>query len=123
MPLRAEVRVRAQHLVRRHVLGDADHGVDARVHGLVDRVDGEARRDEDERRVRAGLVDGVGDRVEDGDALDVLAALARRDAGDEVRAVRPVAQAVEAALASRSGPATTRRVSLSTMIATSSWLP
>ena len=72
---------------------------DARVDRLVDRVGGEARRDEDQRRVRAGLVDGVGDGVEDGDALDVLAALARRDAGDEVRAVRAVAQAVEAALA------------------------
>ena len=45
------------------------------------------------------VVDGVGDRVEDRDALDVLAALARRDAGDDVRAVGAVAQAEEAALA------------------------
>ena len=45
------------------------------------------------------LGDGVGDGVEDRDALDVLAALAGRDAGDDVRAVVAVAQAVEASLA------------------------
>ena len=72
---------------------------DARVDGLVDRVGGEARRHEDERRVRAGLLDRVGDGVEHRDALDVLAALARRDAGDDVRAVGAVAQAVEASFA------------------------
>jgi hypothetical protein len=43
----------AQHFVRRIVLGDADHGADAGVDGLVDRVGREPRRDEDERRVRA----------------------------------------------------------------------
>jgi len=47
----------------------------------------------------ARLLDRVGNGVEDGDALDVLAALARRDSGDDLRAVRLVAQAVEAALA------------------------
>ena len=65
---------------------------------LVDRVGREARRHEDHRRVRARLRDRVGDGVEDRDALDVLAALARRDAGDELRAVVAVAQAVEAPL-------------------------
>ena len=44
---------------------------------LVDRVGGEAGRDEDERGVRAGLGDGVGDGAEDRDPLDVLPALAR----------------------------------------------
>ena len=44
-------------------------------------------------------VDRLGDGVEDRDALDVLAALAGRDAGDDLRAVGAVAQAVEAALA------------------------
>ena len=39
------------------------------------------------------------DRVEDRHALDVLAALAGRDAGDEVGPVGAVAQAVEGALA------------------------
>src|SRR5205807_4568356 len=50
-------------------------------------------------RVRPHPVDRIGDRVEDGDALDVLTALAGRDAGDEVRAVRTVAQPVETSLA------------------------
>ena len=68
------------------------------VDGLVDRVGGEARGDEDHRRVRARLGDRVGDRVEDRDPLDVLAALAGRDAGDDLRAVGAVAQPVEAAL-------------------------
>ena len=44
---------------------------------LVDRRRGEARRHEDHRGVGAALGDGLGDRVEDRDALDVLAALAR----------------------------------------------
>ena len=65
---------------------------------LVDRVGREAGRHEDHRRVRARLGDGVGDGVEDGNPLDVLAALARRDAGDDLRAVALVAQAVERAL-------------------------
>ena len=54
---------------------------------------------EDHRGVGAGLGDRLGDRVEDGNAVDVLAALAGRDAGDEVGAVVAVAQAVEGALA------------------------
>src|SRR5439155_16056768 len=97
--LRAEVRVEAQHVVRRNVLRDADHGLDARVNGLVDRVRRKARGDEDQRRVRPGLLDRLGDGVEDGNALDVLAALPGRDAGDDVGAVVAVAEAMEAALA------------------------
>ena len=42
-----------------------------------------------------------GDRVEDRDALDVLAALSGRHAGDDVRPVRAVAEPVEAALRAR----------------------
>ena len=72
-----------------------DPGVDR----LVDGVGREAGRDEDERRVGARFRDRVGDRAEDGDALDVLASLARRDPGDDVRPVGAVAQPVEAALA------------------------
>ena len=71
---------------------------------LVDGVGGEGRRDEDHRRVRALLRDGLDDGVEDGHPLDVLAALAGRHAGDEVRPVGAIAEAVEASLASRSGP-------------------
>ena len=85
--------------MRGDVLRDADHRPDAGVDGLVDRVGREAGGHEDQARVRTGLLDGLRDGVEDGDALDVLAALAGRDAGDEVRPVGAVAQAVEAALA------------------------
>src|SRR3954453_17640850 len=74
-PARADVVVDAQHVVGREPLGDADHGADAGVDGLVDRVGGEAGGDEDHRRVRAGLGDRVRNGVEDGHALDVRAAL------------------------------------------------
>ena len=47
------------------------------------------------------LGDGVADRVEDRDALDALAALAGRDAGDDVRPVAEVPGRVERALAAR----------------------
>ena len=73
--------------------------MDAGLDRLVDRGRGEARGHEDHRGVGAALVDRLGDRVEDRDALDVLAALAGRDAGDEVGAVVAVAQPVEGALA------------------------
>ena len=59
-------------------LGDADHGADARVDRLVDRVGREAARGRRSCVVFAPVSrDGLGDRVEDRDALDVLAALAR----------------------------------------------
>ena len=44
---------------------------------------------------------GVGDGVEHGDALDVLPALAGRDAGDDVGPVRAVPERVEGAFAAR----------------------
>src|SRR5204862_1609722 len=81
------------------VLGDADDRADARVHGLVDGVGRKSRRHEDERGVRARLGDGLGDGVEHRDAFDVLAALTRRHARDDVRAVVAVAQAVNATFA------------------------
>ena len=74
---------------------------DAGVDRLVDGVGGERRRHEDHRRVRAVLRHGLGDGVEHRHALDVLPALARRDAGDEVRPVAAVAEAVEPALGPR----------------------
>jgi hypothetical protein len=80
------------------VLGDADDRRDPCVDSLVDRVGRKARGHEDHRGVRAGLTHGIGDGVVDGNAFDVLPALARRDACDEVGAVRLVAQAVEAPL-------------------------
>src|SRR3954451_7588997 len=82
-------------------VGDRDDQLDAGVLGLEDRVGGEARRDEDHRRVRARLGDGVVERVEDRRPLDVLAALAGRHARDEVRPVALVVHRVERALAPR----------------------
>ena len=96
--LGADVGVDAEHLVGGQALGDADDGADARVDGLVDRVGCKARRDEDHRRVRARLGDRVRDRVEDRDSLDVLAALARGHAGDDLGAVALVPEPVERSL-------------------------
>jgi hypothetical protein len=76
-----------------------DHGADARVDRLVDRVCREAGRDEDHRGVRPCLADRLGDGVEDRDPFEVGAALAGGDARDHVGAVRAVAQRVERALA------------------------
>ena len=75
--MREQVVVDAQLVVGGDALGDRDDERDAGVRGLEDRVGGEARRHEDHRRVGAGLGDRVVEGVEDGDALDVLAALAR----------------------------------------------
>jgi hypothetical protein len=87
--------------VGRQSLRDADHGLDPGVDRLVDRVGREPRRDEHHRRVRVDLVDRLRDGVEDRDPLDVLPTLARRDPGDDLRAVVAVADAVERALAAR----------------------
>ena len=84
--------------MRGHAFRDADDGRDAGVDGLVDRVGREGRRHEDHRGVRSLLRHGLCNGVEDGHPFDVLAALARRHARDEVRAVGAVAEAVEAAL-------------------------
>ena len=60
------------------------------VGGLHDRIGRPGRRHEDQGGVRAGLADGLGDRIEDRHrAIERrLAALARGHAGDDVRAVR-----------------------------------
>ena len=64
-----------------------------------DRVCGEGWRNEDHRGVGPGLGDGILDGVEDGDVfVELLAALARRDAGDHVSAVLDAPAGVEAAL-------------------------
>src|SRR6266508_6592171 len=94
-----DVDVGAGHVQDRDVLGDEDDGGDAGVDRLVEGVDREAGGHEDQRGVGAGLGHRGGHGVEDGDALDVLAGLAGGDAGNQVGAVLPVAQRVEAALA------------------------
>jgi hypothetical protein len=87
--------------VCRYVLGDAHDSRDAGVDRLIDGVGGEARRHEDEGRIRAGVGNGIGHGVEYGDALDVLATLAGRHPRDDVCPVVAVAKTVEATLASR----------------------
>ncbi len=91
--------VGAQLVVRGDALGDRDDQLDAAGGRLEDRVGGEARRHEDHRRIRLHLGDGVGPAVEHGDALDVLPALAGRDAADHVGPVVAVVERVEGALA------------------------
>ena len=90
-----------QHVEGRHALGDADDQRHAGVGRLEHRVGREGRGDEDARGVRAGLRDRLGDGVEDRHAAveGRLAALARRDAGDDVRAVLEHRGRVELALA------------------------
>src|SRR5512133_2157498 len=91
--------VDAQLVVGGDALGDRDDGLDPRLGRLEDRVRGEARRHEDHRGVGAGGVDRGVEGVEDRDALDVLAALARSHARHQLRAVAPVVHRVERALA------------------------
>ena len=100
----ADVGAELEHVVNRDVLGDADHRPDPGVDRLVDGVGGEAGGDEDERGVGSGLGNRVGDRAEDGDALDVLAFLARRDARRRRSSRRRGCAARGSDPRSRSGP-------------------
>src|SRR4051794_5917244 len=88
-----------QHVEHRNPLGDRDHRVHAGLDRLVDRRGGEARRHEDHRGVGASLLHRLLDRVEDGNALDVLTALAWRDTCNQVGPVGAVTQPMEGALA------------------------
>src|SRR6202035_2166997 len=72
---------------------------DPGVLGLEDRVGGEPRWHEDHRGVGADLVHRLVERVEDRNAIDVLAALAGGHAAYDLRAVVAVTERVEGALA------------------------
>ena len=85
--------------MHRDALGDADDRLQAGVDRLVERVGGEAGGHEGGGGVGAGLGHGLAHGVEDGDPLDVLAAVPGRGAGDDLGAVGAVAQGVEGALA------------------------
>ena len=89
------------HVERRDALGDAEDRPDPGGGRLHDRVRRAGRRDEDARRVGAGLADGVGDRVEHGHPAVQrgLAALAGRHPGDDLGAVLEHRGAMERALA------------------------
>ena len=90
--------VDAEHVVYGDALGDRDHRVHAGVDRLGDRRSGEPRRHEDHRGIGVALGDRLGDLVVHGNALHVLAALPRGDAGDHVGAVGPVSKPVEGPL-------------------------
>ena len=100
-------------------LGDAHDEGDPGSCRFEDRRRGGLRWHGDERGRRAGGGDRLGHGVEHGDPLDVLAALAGRDAGDDLGSVVAVAQAVEAALPAGQ-PWTSTFVSASTKIAMAS---
>ena len=90
--LRALHRVlHAHHVIDRDALGDGDDEVEPGIHAFQDGVGGERRRDENRADGRAGFARGFGDGVEDRHLMRAvfkdLAALSRRDAGDELRAV------------------------------------
>ena len=73
-----------EHVVDRDAFGDADDEFDAGVGSFEDRVRGERRRHEDDADVRAGFFARFADAVENRETLDGLAALAGRDAADDV---------------------------------------
>src|SRR6185312_6331844 len=93
--------VDAELVVGGDALGDRDHQLDSDGGRFEDRVGGETGRHEDHRGVRLHLRGGLLPAVEDGYALDVLAALSRRHPADDVRPVATVVERVEAALAAR----------------------
>src|SRR5688572_22994151 len=93
----------AHHVEDRDAFGDADDERDARVDGFENAVAGAGRRHVDDRRVGSRLPHGLGDRVEDRDALEIGAGAARRDAGHHLRAVLAAEARVQ--LARRSGDA------------------
>lgn len=75
------------HVEHGNVLGDADDEVELRVNRLKDGVRRKARGDVDDGCRCARCLDGIGDGVEDRDAVDVLPRLAWGDAADDLCAV------------------------------------
>ena len=90
---------RPHHVEHRDPFGDADRQRQAGVDSFQDRVSGKRGRHEDDRRIRAGLPDRVGHRVEDRPALVGRAAFAGGDSADDLGAVRLRLLGVERALA------------------------
>ncbi len=104
--------VDANHVEDRHAFGDRGDDLDAGVDRFQNRVGGERRRNEDHRRVGAGLLDGFFDRVKNRHALDVLATFAGRHAADHVRAVVAATQRVKRAGVARDALADDFRVAV-----------
>ena len=79
------------HVAHWNAFGDCNHQLEAGVHAFEDGIGGEGRGHEDRGHGCAGGHSRLGDRVEDRNLvfliLEELAALARCDAGDNLRAV------------------------------------
>jgi len=86
------------HVERRHPLGHRHHQVDPGVRPLEDGIRRGCRRDVDHGSLRPGVLDRLAHRVEDRDAVEGLAALPRRDPGDDLRPVVPHGARVEGAV-------------------------
>src|SRR5262249_19558028 len=81
-----------------HPFRDADHELEPRVRGLEDRVGRVRRRHVDHAHRGARRLLRIGDRVEHRQTEMLLAAAARRDAGDDLGAVVEALLRVERAL-------------------------
>src|SRR5439155_303874 len=97
---RLEDRRHLEHVGHGNPLGDRDDQLDLRVDRLEKRVHRGGRRDEDDRRVRAGLLDRTRDGVEHRDPVDERPARAGLRAADHLGPVLLHAVGVEASFPS-----------------------
>ena len=97
----AEIFLRLDHIGDRNSLGDTDDERNSRVAGFHDRVGGKCGRHINDRRIRTGFSHSVGDRVKYRNAFVRGAALAGRDAADDIRAVITHLQHVKSAFFAR----------------------
>ena len=86
-PVAFHIAAHLDHVLDRDVLADADDDFEVGIDGLHDGVRREARRHVDDRSRGPRRLDGLAHRIEDGHAADDLAALARRHAAHDLRAV------------------------------------
>ena len=92
-PRRAALQcaLHANHVAHGNAFGDGNHQFQPGIRAFENRVGGEGGRNKNGGGRRAGLFHRLGDRVENGNLLSAvlknLAALAGRDAGDDLRAV------------------------------------
>ena len=75
------------HVQRGDAFGYTDHQFHFGVDGLVDRVGRKCGTDVDNRRIGACCIARFHQRIEYGDAIQVLAAFPRRDPGHDLRTV------------------------------------
>ena len=81
------VTAHLHHVENRDMLRDADNKIEVGVNRLHDAVRRKARGNVNDRSRRARSLHGICNRVEHGNALDLLTRLARRHACDDLRAV------------------------------------